>query len=184
MNGSIKKTWLNYVLGVFAIAIIVSTIFSPNISIAINGMYNRSDGAISWICYIALMFIAMNICYPKNVINYIMYMLMPFVYINLFIITTNFYGKDLLQNDIVSRIVMSTLPEGSSLGENSQLLGTLNQWNYMSGMFAMMTVMYLAWAVTSKKSSKKLSNSAGRFAEGENVICQQTELIVINYPIV
>ena len=156
MNGSIKKTWLNYVLGVFAIAIIVSTVFSPNITVALNGLYNRSDGAISWLCYIALMFIAMNISYPKNVVNYIMYTLMPFVYINLFLITMNFYGKDLLQNDIVSRIVMSTLPEGSSLGANSQLLGTLNQWNYMSGMFAMMTVMYLAWAVTSKKWHKTI----------------------------
>lgn len=151
MNGSIKKTWLNYVLGAFTIAIIASTAFSPNISIALNGMYNRTDGAISWLCYIALMFIAMNIEYPKNIVKYIMYTLMPFVYINLYIITMNFYGKDVLQNNIVSRIVMSTLPEGASLGENSQLLGTLNQWNYMSGMFAMMTVMYLAWAITTKK---------------------------------
>ena len=151
MNGTIRKTFLNYVLGAFVIAIVVSTIMSPNITIALNGQYNRSDGAISWLCYVALMFIAMNIEYPKNVVRYIMYAMMPFVFINLYIITMNFYGKDLLQQTWLQKLVSITLPEGASIGEGSQLLGTLNQWNYMSGMFAMMTVMYLAWAVTSKK---------------------------------
>ncbi|MER2000349.1 MAG: hypothetical protein ABS882_11265, partial [Lysinibacillus sp.] len=153
MNGTIRKTWVNYVLGAFVVAIVLSTIFSPNITIALNGQYNRSDGAISWLCYIALMFIAMNIEYPKKVINYVMYAMMPFVYINLFIITMNFYGKDLLQQAWLKKFVSITLPEGASLGEGSQLVGTLNQWNYMSGMFAMMTVMYIAFAITSKKWS-------------------------------
>lgn len=77
--------------------------------------------------------------------------MMPFVYINLYIITMNFYGKDLLQNAWAQSLVSIMLPEGSSISEGSALVGTLNQWNYMSGMFAMMTVMYLAWAVTSQK---------------------------------
>lgn len=93
----------------------------------------------------------MNIEYPKNVIKYIVYTMMPFVYINLYIITMNFYGKDLLQNAWAQSLVSIMLPEGSSISEGSALVGTLNQWNYMSGMFAMMTVMYLAWAVTSQK---------------------------------
>lgn len=151
MNGTIRKTFLNYVLGAFVIAIVVSTIMSPNITIALNGQYNRSDGAISWLCYVALMFIAMNIDYPKNVVRYIMYAMIPFVYINLYIITMNFYGKDLLQKEWIQKLVSITLPEGAALGEGSQLVGTLNQWNYMSGMFAIMTVLYLAWAVTSEK---------------------------------
>ncbi|WP_431029103.1 O-antigen ligase family protein [Lysinibacillus sp. LZ02] len=151
MNGTICKTFLNYVLGAFVIAIVVSTIMSPNITIALNGQYNRSEGAISWLCYIALMFIAMNIKYPKNVVRSIMYVMMPFVYINLYIITMNFYGKDLLQKEWVQKFVSLALPQGASIGEGSILVGTLNQWNYMSGMFAMMTVMYLAWAIMSKK---------------------------------
>lgn len=152
MGGTIRKTYLNYVLGVFVVAIVVSTIASPNISIALNGQYNRSDGAISWLCYVALLFIAMNIEYPKNVVKYIMYTMMPFVFINLYIITMNFYGKDLLVNSgSMQKLVSLFLPEGANISEGSALVGTLNQWNYMSGMFAMMTVMYLAWAVTSEK---------------------------------
>lgn len=47
MEGTIRKTYLNYVLGLFVVAIVVTTIASPNISVALNGQYNRSDGAIS-----------------------------------------------------------------------------------------------------------------------------------------
>lgn len=151
MGGTIRKTPLNYVLGAFVLAIIVSSIASPNISIALNGQYNRSDGALSWLCYIALMFIAMNIEYPKNFIRYIMYTMMPFIYINLVIITMNFYGNDLMQQGWLQKLVSIALPEGASIAADSELVGTLNQWNYMSGMFAIMTVMYLAWAITSEK---------------------------------
>lgn len=150
MNGKIRKTKLNYIMGVFVFAIVMSTILSPNITIALNGQYNRSDGAISWLCYIALMFIAMNIKYPKKAVNYVMYTLMPFVFINLYIITMNFTGNDLLQKQWMQKLVAVFLPEGTNLSDGSQLVGTLNQWNYMSGMFAIMTVMYIAWSIVSK----------------------------------
>lgn len=150
MNGKIHKTKLNYAIGAFAVAIVLSTIFSPNISIALHGQYNRSDGAISWLCYLALFFIAMNIDYPKKVLNYILYALYPFVIINLFIITMNFYGHDLMQKATVKKVVMSFLPAGANIGEGSILVGTLNQWNYMSGMFAIMTVLFLTAAILEK----------------------------------
>lgn len=147
MNGEIRKTKLNYAIGAFAVAIVLSTIFSPNISITFGGLYNRSDGAISWLCYLTLFFIAMNIDYPKKALNYILYSLYPFVIINLFIITMNFYGNDLLQKAAVKKVVTLFLPEGASISEGSALIGTLNQWNYMSGMFAIMVVLFLAAAI-------------------------------------
>ena len=150
MNGEIRKTKLNYAIGAFAAAIVLSTIFSPNITTALDGLYNHSDGAISWLCYLALFFIGMNIDYPKKALNYILYSLYPFVIINLLIITMNFYGDDLLQKAAVKKIVTLFLPEGANIGEGSILVGTLNQWNYMSGMFAIMVVMFLTAAILEK----------------------------------
>lgn len=158
MNGEIRKTKLNYAIGAFAVAIIISTIFSPNISIALYGMYSQSDGAISWLCYLSLFFIAMNIEYPKKALNYILYSLYPFVVINLFIISMNFYGDDLLQNSAVSKFIKMFLPEGTDIAEGSVLVGTLNQWNYMSGMFAIMTVMYLTAAVLEKNIGRAIGH--------------------------
>lgn len=155
MNGKIKGTLINYVLGLLVIAIILSTIFSPNISIALNGQSNRSEGAIAWLCYVTLIFVAMNIQYPRNFIRYIMYCMMPFVLLNALFITMNFYGKDMLQQEWLRKLVSMTLPEGGAISEGSQLLGTLNQWNYMSGMFGMMTVMYLTYSIVCKKTLDK-----------------------------
>ncbi|WP_107947488.1 O-antigen ligase family protein [Lysinibacillus parviboronicapiens] len=158
MNGEIRKTKLNYAIGAFAVAIVLSTILSPNISIAIHGTYNQSEGAISWLCYLSIFFIAMNIEYPKKALNYILYSLYPFVLINLFIISMNFYGHDLLQNSAVSKFVKLFLPEGADITEGSILVGTLNQWNYMSGMFAIMTVMYLTAAVLERTIGRAIGH--------------------------
>lgn len=158
MNGEIRKTKLNYAIGAFVVVIILSTILSPNISIALHGMYNQSDGAISWLCYLSLFFIAMNIEYPKKALNYILYSLYPFVLINLFIISMNFYGHDLLQNSAISKFVKLFLPEGADITEGSILVGTLNQWNYMSGMFAIMTVMYLTAAVLERTIGRAIGH--------------------------
>lgn len=158
MNGEIRKTKLNYAIGIFAIAIVVSTIFSPNVSIALQGQYNRADGAISWLCYLTLFFIAMNIEYPKKVLNYILYSLYPFVVINLFITTMSFYGKDLLQYIPIQKFMTLLLPAGANIGAGSILVGTLNQWNYMSGMFAIMTVMFLIAAVLEKSIGQAIGH--------------------------
>lgn len=156
MNGTILKTFLNYAIGIFTVMIVISTIVSPNITVALEGQYNRSDGAITWLCYMALLFVALNIEYPKNVVNAIMYSLMPFVFINFYIITMNFIGKDLLQNGLMQKLVTLMLPEGANISEGSTLLGTLNHGNYMSGMFAIMTLMYIVWTILNKKTINKV----------------------------
>lgn len=158
MGGTIRKTVVNYILVILSIAIVISTVLSPNITISLNGTYNRTDGAISWLCYIALLFIAMNISYPKKAINYILYSMYPFVLINLFIITMNFFGKDLLQNTAIQKLVSLLLPAGANISEGSTLVGTLNQWNYMSGMFGMMAVLFLAAALVGNQLKHNLAH--------------------------
>lgn len=158
IEGEIRKTKLNIFIGIFAIAIVLSTILSPSVSIALWGQYNRSDGAISYICYLALFFVAMNIDYPKKALEYVMYSLYPFVIINFVLITMNFYGHDAMTYPVVQKMMSLFLPEGVTLTEGSTILGTLNQWNYMSGMFAVMTVMYLAWAIVDKNTIRSFVN--------------------------
>ena len=158
MDGKIRKSKINIFLAIFAVAIVISTILSPSISIALWGQYNRSDGAISYLCYITLFFVAMNIEYPKKAIDYVMYALYPFVFINIILITMNFYGHDAMNYSIIQKIINITLPDGASLGEGSQILGTLNQWNYMSGMFAVMTVMFLAYSIVDTNKIRSFIN--------------------------
>ena len=53
-QATLSKTYLNLFLVLFIIAIGVSTVFSNSVHIALYGLYNRSDGAIAWICYVVL----------------------------------------------------------------------------------------------------------------------------------
>lgn len=158
MGGTIYKTKLNYVLGILVVTIVISTITSPTINIALNGLYNRSDGAISWLCYVALIFIALNIKYPKNAVTYITYAFIPFTVINFIIVILNFTNNDLLQHNWAKKMVSMFLPSGSGISEGSYLLGTLNHGNYMSGMFAIMAVMFLTKGLIDQKVSTKILN--------------------------
>lgn len=155
----INKANLNLFAGLFLISIMISTILSPSISIALWGQYNRSDGAIVYVCYMLLLFVATNINYPKKAIHFIMYSLYPFIFINSILITMNFLGHDAMKYEVVQKSVSLFLPSNSVLEDGFQLLGTLNQWNFMSGMFAVMTVMYLAWAIVDKNKIRSMINS-------------------------
>ena len=80
------------------------------------------------------------------------------VIINFILITMNFTGHDALTYGPVQRAMSMFLPEGAALGEGSILLGTLNHWNYMSGMFAIITVMYLSWIVIDTNNLRRFIN--------------------------
>lgn len=150
-----KVLWF---FAIFLISIVVSTMLSTSKTIALYGQYNRSDGAISYICYVLLMFIAMHIEYPKKAVEYVLYAFYPLVIINFIIITMNFTGHDILIYEPVQKAISMFLPKGAKLGTGSQMLGTLNHFNYMSGTFAIITVMYLSWSVIDKSIIRRNVN--------------------------
>lgn len=142
--------------GILLAALTLSAIFAPYKTLALFGQYNRTDGTLSYICYIILMFVAMHIHYPQKAVRWILYSFIPFVLINVVLMTMNFTGHDAMTYDSVQKVMSLTLPEGGELGEGSILLGTLNQWNYMSGMFAVMTVLYLSGAMAESTVWRKV----------------------------
>ncbi|OES44932.1 O-antigen ligase family protein [Domibacillus iocasae] len=144
------------IFGGFLFVIVLSAALAPYKTLALFGQYNRTDGTLSYICYITLMFIAMHINYPKKAVQFILFSLYPFVMINVVLMTMNFTGHDAMNYEPVQKWMSLTLPEGANLGEGSILLGTLNQWNYMSGMFAVMTVLFLAASMAEKHLVNKI----------------------------
>ncbi|WP_046174537.1 O-antigen ligase family protein [Domibacillus indicus] len=161
-----KLFFLNYrlpkrpILWIFLsmfVVIALSTTLAPNKTIALYGQYNRSDGALSYVCYVLLFFIAMHIQYPKKAVRYVIFAFYPLVIVNFILITMNFTGHDAITYSFVKSIVTFALPDGQSLSEGAILLGTLNQWNYMSGMFAVMTVLYIgAFTMETNKIQKAM----------------------------
>ncbi|MCZ8532022.1 O-antigen ligase family protein [Psychrobacillus psychrodurans] len=150
LNYEFKKDRVNFAIYAFIFFLLMSVIFAEYKTIAIWGMHNRHDGAIAYICFSILMLVALNIKYPKNALKIVTYALYPFVWINLVIALLTFYGKNIMLNDMVSKILTIFDKSGVTFDERSILTGTLNQWNYMSGMSGILVMIFLTLAIFQK----------------------------------
>jgi hypothetical protein len=155
---SLPNSRLFLFFGIFLFAILMSVMFSPNKTIALYGLFNRADGTYSYICYILLMFIAMNIEYPKKAVQYVLYAFYPLVIITFILITMNFTGHDALSYGPFVKLVTMFLPDRTSLIDGSYIVGTFNHWNYISGMFSIITLMYISWVIIDNLIIRRIIN--------------------------
>lgn len=154
----ISKSKINIFTGILAATIIVSAIFAPNKTLALFGTYNRNEGTLTYLCYIALFFIASNIKYSNKQMRWFIYILYPFVIINTVLGLLNFFGIDILKYDFGKSILFSGLPEGASLTERSKLIATINHGNYVSGFAAVLLGLFLTWALLDKSKLRSAVN--------------------------
>ncbi|AEH46342.1 O-antigen ligase family protein [Parageobacillus thermoglucosidasius] len=144
---SIPSNLLYVFLAVFALSIALSVVFAPYKMLALHGTYNRHDGAITYLCYISLFFIAANIKYDLKMLKSILYALYPFVLINVSLGLLNFYGYDVLKWSWVKSLLYSSLPDGLELTEGSRFITTVNHGNYISGASAVLITLFFVWAL-------------------------------------
>ncbi|MDQ0244816.1 hypothetical protein J2S09_002387 [Bacillus fengqiuensis] len=147
LNYQIAKTKLNVLIAILYMAIILSAIFSPYKMLALTGMYDRHDGTITYLCYLTLFFIAANIQYSERKLKWVLYCLYPFVIVNIFLGMATFLGYDILKISWIKNIFLFNLPEGAQVGEGSIFRTTINHGNYISGASAVITLLFLTWAL-------------------------------------
>lgn len=155
---SIPKSKLNIFTGLFAVMILLSAIFAPNKTLALFGMYNRHEGTLTYICYIALFFIASNIKITNKQLRWFIYILYPFVILNAILGLLSFFGFDILKYDFGRAILFSGLQEDSSLQEGSKFIATINHGNYVSGFASILIGLFLTWALIDKSKIRGTIN--------------------------
>lgn len=153
---AIQKSKINIFTGLFTITIVLSAVFAPNKTLALFGMYNRHEGTLTYLCYIALFFIASNIQYTTKQLKWFVYILYPFVIINTLLGLLSFFGIDILKSDFGKTILYSGLPEGSNLNEGSKLISTINHGNYVSGIAAVFIALFGSMAIMEKRVRTKV----------------------------
>ncbi|WP_102348289.1 O-antigen ligase family protein [Bacillus sp. Marseille-P3661] len=141
LNNQLKPTMFNIIFGVLAVFILLSLLFSPYKTIALHGMYTRYEGAITYLCYIILAFIAANIVFNKDKMKWLFYMLIPFILINTTLILLDFFGVNILDFKWVQDFLFSSI-EGANMNSDSKILSTLSNPNYVSGVGAIITVLF------------------------------------------
>ncbi|QOR66335.1 O-antigen ligase family protein [Cytobacillus suaedae] len=152
----ISNNKLNIFLLVMFTAIIISLLLAPYKSLALKGFYNRYDGTLTYICYLVLFFISANIVYNKKRIYYLLYSLVPFIIINAMLGVALLFNYNVLELSWVNSLIYSGLPDGATIGENSKLLTTINNGNYISGFGGVLFAIFFTKAVLGKNIYSKI----------------------------
>lgn len=146
LQHNISKSRVNLFLGIFVVAVTLSAIVSPYKSLALHGMYNRHEGTITMICYLALFFVAANMKFTSKQISGLLYALYPFVVINMVLSLAVFNEQNLLEVGWINNFILGSIPEGAQVSETAKLWGTVSNPNYISGIGAVLAVLFLTWA--------------------------------------
>lgn len=158
LNFEVKPTKTNILTIIFLIIILLSSVLASYKSLALYGNYNRSEGAITYLCYSILFFIASNIKIQKKELKWFLYILSPFIVINGFMGILNFYGIDLLDVTFVKKIIYGEIMEQVEITEKSFLIGTLSNPNYLSGVSALLFFICFILAIFVEDWRLKLLN--------------------------
>lgn len=157
-NYKLRASYINVPLLILVVFILLSYLTAEYKSIALVGLYNQDDGAITYLCYFALFFTAANTIFKESFYRYITAALGIFIIINLTIILCNFYGHDLFQLQIIRSIV---IPSDLWQYMGGQLFTTLEHPNYLSGFAAALFAFFLTLALLEIRVKQRLFYMAG-----------------------
>ena len=138
----IRQSFINIPTAALFILILLSCLFSSYSSVATTGIFTRHEGTLTYIMYITLFFIAANIQIKPKHLDYMVYALVPVVLVNSVLGLLAFYGINILDNPTIQAMAIS--PEYAQyITEGSLLSTTINNPNYVSGIAAVIFVIFL-----------------------------------------
>lgn len=149
LNTDIKSSKLNLAIIALVLSILVSTLFTNYKDIALFGNSDRHEGALAWLCQIAIFFVLCNITIENKYYKYFYFALYPFLIINTITsISTVVYGKHLLSNKFVQFIVGG---DGKIAGDIYTTLYNPNFGSGVAGLIFCVSLMYLLLETDLKK---------------------------------
>jgi hypothetical protein len=132
----VRQDLFTYSLLGFAFVALLAAYFSDTTYTALIGQFNRFEGAISYLLYVVLAIIALNIRYPKMVHRSIAMAFIPFITVNAILVMCVVWNIKLSDYSWFQQFLSLFMEDQMILTDRSLLMGTLNQWNNTSGFFA------------------------------------------------
>lgn len=152
----INRNYINIPLFVLAALTLLSGVTAEHLGISIIGTKERFEGAITYLCYFALFFVASNIRFNKKIGLYVTAALCIFTVTNVIIALFQFYGKDLyLHNQFIRSLI---IPQGhpEQLIPRTIFNSTLGNPNYTSGIACALTAFFLVAALLAESLRKNV----------------------------
>lgn len=149
----IPMTATNILIALMVVFLLISALFAPYKSLALYGMYNRHDGALTYICYFILLFLASQISYTTKQLKYVIWALTPVLIVNTILGQLGFWGYELIEKDWVKTLLF---PDDLEAGEGSRFVSTINHGNYVSGYAAMLISIFMTLAILAKNHANRI----------------------------
>lgn len=148
----IKASYINIPLLIFISLLILSLTVADYKSVSLVGLYNRYDGTLTYLCYMAILFVAANVNYRLGMDRYIAFALGAVITINFILIIPDFFGHNLLGYPYVVSLLVPT-----DLQQNLQgtINSTLSNSNYISGLAAALCAYFLGFALLKNRLKQK-----------------------------
>ena len=142
-NFELNKSYINIPLLLLLFTAILSLFSAEYKSIALLGIYTQNDGILTFLCYLALLFVAANTIFEDWFYRYIAVSLGVFTGINLIIILFDFFGHNLIKVPIILSLIV---PADLRQYINGTINSTFSNPNYISGMAGALVAFFLTLA--------------------------------------
>jgi O-antigen ligase len=159
-NLEIKKTSIYIPMGVYALFIILSTIFAEYKTVALWGFVDRYEGMFSLLSYLIIMFISINLVKDKKTIKYILYPLLLSAIIIGSIGLFQYIGHDFFNTSMGKNLILTSPYKNLadqlkfSFGKNT-IYSTLYNTNYVGSYMTIIFSMTLPMLLLIKDRKKK-----------------------------
>jgi O-antigen ligase len=138
----VKKSFIYIPTGIYAGFIILSTLFSKNKDVALNGFVARYEGMISLLCYLALMLITYNLVKSEYQVRFLLGALLISATIICVIGLFQLIGVDIYRTNFVKSLIIpkvfQTIADNLEVRfEKSVVFSTFSNSNYIGSYVAL-----------------------------------------------
>lgn len=162
---NIEKRFVFIPTGAYAILIILSAIFSEHRDVALAGFVSRYEGMYVLLCYLALMFIVINLVRSEEQVRFLMNVLVVSALIIGLIGLFQLFELDLFRTDFGKRLILpkayhGTLENVNFRFEKTYIYSTLTNPNYVGSYMVMLIPIAITAFIYFKKTWQKAGMAA------------------------
>ncbi len=140
----LRASYINVPLLFLVFCMVLSFVTAQYKSLALVGMYDMYNGALTYLGYFALLLVAANTVFREWFRKYVTIALGAFTVINMIIILFEFLGHNLAKYPAILSLI---IPSNLQAYVQGSLDSTLNHPNYVSGLSVALFTFFLTYAL-------------------------------------
>lgn len=168
----IRPSFINPVLLVLTAVLLLALFLAEYKSIALYGNFERREGTLTFLCYLAIFFVAANTRFSQKFFTWLPWALGLVVGVNLILGLAAYTGHDLFNSPTVQALITPSGMEEHTVA--GSLATTLANPNYVSGLFAALFAFFVILGLKAETTTRKIAYSLLGIASFVNLVLSQS----------